>query len=321
MLADEIRRGGLAVVARCERVPQPENSAGSRVDVERAGARGAGGHDLVHRRLSRQVIRGRCVTGVIDEDVIGTRARIVEAGPEELPVVHQRDFPSGIAGTEHRVAAACCVADTDQRVDATFLAVTDVREAGLVVDVDALEVATQPEVDDAGHRVRTVGRRRAAADDLDAGHGRRRERVDVDRHRRIDGLGAAAVEQHQAAARAEAAHVQRRGAGGVLRRRLNVGGRELRGAGAELRILVQDGLEPDGAVLLESLGVDGEDRARRIQVAANDARARDDDFLDLVRLLGMRNATETQARADARGERRPLQLSEQCCRNSCWKNS
>ena len=73
----------------------------------------------------------------------------------------------------------------------------------------------------------------------------------------------------------------------------------------------EDGLEPDGAVLLESLGVDREDRARRIQVAANDARARDDDFLDLVRLLGMRNATETQARADARGERRPLQTLEQ----------
>ena len=204
------------------------------------------------------------------------------------------------------------IADADQRVDARFLAVADVREAGLIVDVDALEVAAQSEVHDAGHRVRAVGRRRAAADDLDAGHGRRREGVDIDRHRRIDGLGAAAVEQHQAAARAEAAHVQRRGAGGVLRRRLNVGGAvNCVAPGLNCGYWFRTASSADGAVLLEGLGVDGEDRARRIQITANNARAGDDDFLDLVRLLGMRNATESQARADARGERRPLQLSEQ----------
>ena len=74
----------------------------------------------------------------------------------------------------------------------------------------------QDEVDDAGDGVRTVNRRVAAGDDVDALDQVVRDRVDVGRHGIVEDVGgdvAAAVDQHQGALRAEAAKIEQVEAG------------------------------------------------------------------------------------------------------------
>jgi hypothetical protein len=160
-----------------------------------------------------------------------------------------------------------------------------VRVAVAHVDVGALEVVFEHEVDDAADRVRAVHGGRAASDDLDASDRRSRNRVRVDDHRRVDRHAALAVDEHQVAVRAEAAQAQRAGTDRVIRGLLDVGRRELRERWNELRQLVEHFLDADRARVLERSLVDRRDRTVGGEILALNARARDRDFLQGLRLL------------------------------------
>ncbi len=173
------------------------------------------------------------------------------------------------------------------RAEARFSpASPSLHRAVLEVEVDALEVLLENEVDDTRDRVRAVHRRRAARDHLDALDRRRRNRVQVDRHRGVDRHRAIAVEQHEVAIGSEPAKAQRGRAGRGRRARVDelaVGHlRVARGRGNELRQLIQRVLDRDRALLLERRRVDRLDRAVGLVVAPHDARARDDDLFRLL---------------------------------------
>ena len=93
---------------------------------------------------------------------------------------------------------------------------------------------------------------------------------------RIARKQAAAVDQHQGAAGAEAAKVDRRGAGGAI----GDGGALVR---EHLRQAIQEIFDAGRAFQLDFLRVHRGDGADRGQVRLRDARAGDDDFLHSVR--------------------------------------
>jgi hypothetical protein len=59
-------------------------------------------------------------------------------------------------------------------------------------------------------------------------------------------------------------------------------GVELRALGHELRHLVQHALDAYRARVLEPFRIDGDDRASRVEVPTNDARAGHGDFLEIL---------------------------------------
>ena len=122
----------------------------------------------------------------------------------------------------------------------------------------------QDEVDDAGDGVRTVHRRVAAGDDVDALDQVVRDGVDVGRHGVVENVGgdvAAAVDQHQGADRAEAAKVEQVEAGDA-----DAEARVLLGEGAaQLRQLVERVADVGLPLLEELLAADRGDRNRAIR--------------------------------------------------------
>ncbi len=125
--------------------------------------------------------------------------------------------------------------------------------------IEALEILLQDEVHDAGDGVGAVHRRGAAGDDFHALDRRGGDRVDVDDEQGVGGLRAAAVDQHEIAIGAEAAQVQRRGAGCLTGACLRAGD-ELVVAGNELRKLLQHRFDRSRGRLFERIGRHGDDR-------------------------------------------------------------
>ena len=191
---------------------------------------------------------------------------------------------------EHDVAAPVARIDAEQTRRARLAGLTVLHRAVLHVEVHAFEILARDEVHDAGHGVGAVHRGGAARDDLDALDRGRRDRVQVDGHRRVDGHRTIAVEQHEVAIRAEAAQAQHRGARCHRRAREDelavLDLRVTRRRGHELRELVQRVFHRDRALRLERGSVDRLDRAVRFIVAPDDARTRDDYFLERRLLLG-----------------------------------
>ena len=167
-------------------------------------------------------------------------------------------------------------------------------------DLEALEIILHHEVDDTGHRVRTIDRRCTAGHDLDARHQRGRDQVQVDHAvlRRAD--DAAAVLQHQRAHGAQTAQVD--GRRQVARVRLGT----LPGHG--LRQRIEQLLAFDGDRELDFLFADDVDRAVRFDIGARNARTGDDDRIGrlAIGLLLIRRLILRESRA------RRCQSEHQC---------
>ncbi len=151
--------------------------------------------------------------------------------------------------------------------------VTLFGDVGAEVEPQAVEVVADREIDDARHRVGAVDGRGAAGDDLGALDQGLRQVVDV--HGGADARGAepAAVEHDQRTVRTQAPEVDLRPpVARIVRRAVEVR--------RELRHLAECGLEGFLAGELQGLAVDGHNRAGGAVVAAPQAGAYDDDFLD-----------------------------------------
>jgi hypothetical protein len=155
------------------------------------------------------------------------------------------------------------------------------------------------EIHDASDRIRTIGRRGAAGDDLDALDQCRRNDVHVWHAFAVCGNEPSSVEQHQSAAGSQAPEVERRLAVRDV----------IRGAGRsrdELRHEVQAGFDRRGAGLRQDFCRYRDDRARRNEIRACDARARDHDLLEGL-VLRDRRARQADGDGGDRGAkpRRP----------------
>ena len=175
-----------------------------------------------------------------------------------------------------------------QLIVADVVVIHVIEEAVLGVHADAFELRVHHEVDDARDGVRAVDRRSAAGQHVDAVDGESGDEVDVgDRRARIARHQAAAVDQHEGAPRAEAAQVDRRGAGGAVR--------DVRALGSEgLRQGVDDVFGAGRALQLDLSVVEDGDRAGRSEVRLRNAGAGDDDALPGVAFaVGRRGARRT----------------------------
>src|SRR5690606_34931317 len=157
-----------------------------------------------------------------------------------------------------------------RRINVVASAVALLGEAILATHDNTVEVVAQVEVGHAGKGVRTVHRRGAAGDDIDAVEQEGRNGVEVGDLRRIEEHVAAAVDQHQVPLRAQAAQVE----GGDAAARVVGEGRR---AGNDLRQRVDDVFDGGRTGQREFLVLDDRQRAGRGEVAAQDARAGDDD--------------------------------------------
>jgi hypothetical protein len=155
-------------------------------------------------------------------------------------------------------------------------------DAGLHIQLHALEVVLHDEVHDAGDGVRTVGRRGAAGQDVHPLDQLRRNLVDVGSRVRVAGVRvadaeSAAIHQHQGALRAEAAQVD---GGDPARRAQGVRGRAQIDAAdlGDLRQLVQY-FDRRGTAAQLDLGADDRlDGAEAGLVGLADARPGHHDF-------------------------------------------
>ena len=156
-----------------------------------------------------------------------------------------------------------------------------IRNAVLAGDFHPLVIVLEDEVDDAGHGVRTVHRRGAAGDDVDALDEAGRDGADVDDARGRRSRNALAVDEDQGTIRADAAKVE----GGEVFTALVV--RRAGVARNELRKFVQEGFDGDRTGQVESLRIDGGDGARSVQLGTDQARTGNDDGVVRI-LLGFR---------------------------------
>jgi hypothetical protein len=67
------------------------------------------------------------------------------------------------------------------------------RNAALGIELSALEMILEPEIDDAGDRIGAIHSRGATGDDFNVIDRRRRDGIDVHHQRGIGWLGAASV--------------------------------------------------------------------------------------------------------------------------------
>src|SRR5690606_1127517 len=106
---------------------------------------------------------------------VGPQARVVGVVPLEQLLARVEGHGQA------DVAAAAIDVGADDTGNLIFEAVGLIADAPLTVELDALEVALQDEVGDAGNRVRAVSGRGAAGDDLDSLERGRRDGRHVDR--------------------------------------------------------------------------------------------------------------------------------------------
>ena len=158
----------------------------------------------------------------------------------------------------------------------------------------------EDDIDDARDGIRAVGGRRTAGDDVHAFDEHRRDQRQIDcaalgvRHDapRIDERQRACAEE-----RIQAAQVRE------LRADVEVADADV-GLGKERRVLRHracDVANVDQPEILDLLGVDRGHGLRRIETAARDARAGDDDFFGR-RLLGTRELRASHRGGDCRGQ-------------------
>ncbi len=210
--------------------------------------------------------------------------RIRPAVDEEITIFLQDGFALVPLDAEHHVALGLTPIDTEQRREARFVTVACGRDAGLKVHVDAFEVFFQHEVDDTCESVGAVHGGGATRNRLDTLDGGGRNGTEVNDQRCVRRLRTAAIDQYERAVGADTAQVHAGDAQCHSTRRLS-GGIELRAIRHELRHLVEDAFDTQRAAVLQALGIDRHDRARRVQVPADDARPRD---RNLFQRLGLR---------------------------------
>lgn len=246
-----------------------------------------GMHAAAHQRAEHRAVQRVVVARSRIADAGDLRRRlaavvVARVGIAQAAIAVPDRLAVGQLQAEHAVEVAPMAA-ADQ-LHALVVATAALRAAGLQAEVHPLVLLLEDDVDDAGDRVRTVNRRGAAAEDLDAvdHHARHVGEVDrVDRavvRDRVVG-DAMAVDQHQRVVGTESAqadHVGRRreGAAEIL---------ALHQAGV-LRQLGQHVEHAAVAALVDVLALDDDHRRRPLDLRARNARTGDGDRLE--RLLG-----------------------------------
>src|SRR5690606_34996066 len=108
------------------------------------------------------------------------------AGDDPIPVLPVDDVAIAEIGADQDIAAAVAEVRAEQPADRGLGAIAVLGHAVARAQVEALEIALQDEVHDAGDRVRAVYGRGAAGDDLDPFDRRRRNRVQIDDQKTVD---------------------------------------------------------------------------------------------------------------------------------------
>ena len=310
-LAVAVGREHRIVVERADVVRHEIAAAGEAV-AERDHLAGAVGHAVGLGRQADAVGEERVVderdAAVVDRlhRLAGHIHVLVRAGRQRLEKarvgrVHRARRPVQAVGLgelarQRDVAAPVGEVGAEQRADALGVGVVLTRAAELHVDVGALVVVLEDDVDRAGDRVRAVDRRTAHRDRLDALDQLGRDVVQVHlaargyratERRRVGGDEAPAVDERQRALRAQAVQVHEALCDAVGR--LHVAGAGRRHA--EARQFRQGLADVGVAPLVEHLVGHDRGRFQPVEVRARDARTGDDDFLQAVvrgRVLGDR---------------------------------
>ena len=253
---------------------EPHGAVGRKVRIER---RIAAREHIVHDSLAR-AIDARNIAWAIRESVRAGRVRIAVEIVEPGTIDTQRGLTIIGFHADGDIAAAISEVGAHEAADRIFLAVAALAQAHAAIELQALEVLLQDEVDDAADSIRTIGGRSTARDDLDGGG---RDGVDVDDHVRIAGRGATTVDQHEVAVRTQTTQRDACGARRVGRRRLDIATQCRRLCRRELRQLVEVGFDGSRGRCLEQISACGHDRAVCGIVTTRDARAGDDDRFGL----------------------------------------
>ena len=199
-------------------------------------------------------------------------------GPDRITV--------GQLQAEQAVEVAPTAAAAD--LQALIVATATLAGAALEIDVDAIDLLLENDVDHPGNRVRTVDRRGAAAENFDAFDDCRRNVRQVGEvdfavvRRRVIG-DAPAVDQHQRVIGAEAPQVDRAG-----RRLPGVAVVLALGHAGVLRLRCQGVVDVLVAARFHFFMGDNVDRGRAITLRTGDSRAGDGDFFHAVIGAGRR---------------------------------
>ena len=227
----------------------------------------------------------------------------------------------GIFAAEDHVELVVGERLADRELRQHLAVVTIGRDAGLEVALETGETGVGDEVDDAAHRVRAVGGRRAAGDDVDALDQQLRELADIGHAGHVRADDALAVEQGERTDRAEAAQRQRAQALLAARR----AERPRRRAGRPLqRGQLDDSVEDVRLGVLEDLVLaDHGRRGRGVEAVRGDARAGDDDVPITLRLgriggaVGRRGRFHRLVRRGGIGRARRVGHTLLCRRGRC----
>ena len=166
---------------------------------------------------------------------------------------------------------------TEHDIDIVGLGIAGIGHRGAGFEAESREVLLRDEIDDACDRIRAVNGGRAPRDDLDPIDQELRNQIQIDGIADAGRSDTTPVQQYQGTTGAQAAQVDDGGAdAGVT---VIVVGRPT-GLGQHLWQLVERFLERGVSAEMDLLGTNRHERARRHEVAALDARARDDDLVD-----------------------------------------
>ena len=245
--------------------------------------------DALQRAIVDQAVAGILIGLGIIAVIILRQAIVGLAGVHQrggaIPVAAAGQIGAEVAGA-HAAFMVIFAADDDMKaiihegfaiggLDQRGFVIAIFGDAAQDIALEAFEMGVGDEVDDAADRVRAVGGRRAAGDDVDALHQQLRKHGNVGHAGDIGADDALAVEQGQGADRAQAA--QREGTEALLA----AGGGEGAGGGAGRALergQLGDGVEDVGlGVVGDLLLTDDGGGRRRIEAAGGDARSGDDD--------------------------------------------
>uniref|UniRef100_A0A0N4ZJK5 Efflux RND transporter permease subunit n=1 Tax=Parastrongyloides trichosuri TaxID=131310 RepID=A0A0N4ZJK5_PARTI len=263
------------------RVRTPTVERGRR-RTDRADAGRVAGADRVDGRAVRTGTRDRVALRLARHrvDVVFAVQEAVRLATREFTVA-QGQFIALIALDRTGGAPAVATSAGRQREAARAArAVGFQRQVALGFKGQAFEVLAGDDVDHAGDGVRAIQRRGAVAQHFDAVDHRRRQNVQVsraDRTARTGGRDATTVQQHQGAARPQAAQANGVGTWAAIGDVAAVGVVDLRGAGRYGSALQCSGGRVEagqrGFLTRHDLG-----RRRGVEIVATNARADDDDF-------------------------------------------
>ena len=259
-------KGRPALLRNLEVVVRVVVEGGVRRVLTETAARGqlAIGREVAARETARRrADRGASGTGVARTELtVGTKdiRRVgvpvtgvaVTVGGEQVvvrvsTVTLQHFIALGVTEREDRRTAIIGELGTGRERGAHHATIAFAVLRGVIVSLQAFEILLGDEVHDARHGIRSVHRRSATGDDVDALDDRARDQVDVDSTARAERRQTLAIHQHQGAVRAETTQVDRGGARVAV---VDVLGR----ARQELRQLTQLGFEVDDVQLFELFG-------------------------------------------------------------------